>query len=486
MPSSHSKRFFYQFLSSLPPATNGMALGLSGFISLWRTVGNSDFSDAFDSNGSLTITIVGSAFALSTWWLFAYFLKALLCPRVVWDELQTPGCIASLCCWPVAVGIWGCLPHDHIWSGSYVWSAEVSFGIMVVAQLLYQILSGLFVWRCVEFKAHPEPFWAPGIIGLVLWAMQLGPLQDRGLHLTDAMKTSVQVDFVLGCGCCAVLAPCILYRTIKHARSVACGPAVAIVMAPFSFIAVTYFNSNQIIGLPHWAACPVFVLSTLGFLGSLFCGLHWRRREMIFHHPFNPTFAGLTFPLCTTGICALRFSKWAGDPLPLRVYALTLSLFSLLLVLAINMRYIVYICMMACRAVEVARPRALSQDQMNELLLDGADKSLLDYRKRGQLISWGRGESFFCEPLHDCVGFDIVRLRDTRGRPLLSEIVEIERERSQSDQNVRAIYPSASDVERMVYEVSLSPEEKAKEDVEVVYSTSVDHDSTDLDIRSSI
>jgi len=468
MAVTHGRRSFYTFLSSLPPATNGMALGLAGFISLWRTLGNVGFSDAFDSKGTLTIISVGMAFALSTWWLFAYLLKAVLVPRVVWDELQTPGCIASLCCWPLASGIWGCLPHDHIWSGSYVWSADVSFGIVVFSQLLYQILSVRFVWKCYKLRSSVEPFWAPGIIGCVMWAMQLGPLQDRGLHITPAMKMSVQIDFILGVSICGILGPCILYRTVRHARSVACGPAVAIVMAPFSFIGVSYFNSHQILDLPHWAACPVWLLSTAFFLVSLSCGLHWRRREMIFHHPFNPTFAGLTFPLCTTAICALRFSEWADDFLPVRVYAIAFSLFTLVLVACINARYIVYIAMMACRAVELTRPRAFSQDQMAELISDGADQSLLDYRTRGQLISVGGGESFYVEPLHDCVGFDLVRLRDTRGRPLLTDIVD--RERSKSNNSVVAIYPSASDVERLVSEVLVSASKDQV--VQVQYATS--------------
>ena len=167
----------------------------------------------------------------------------------------------------------------------------------------------------------------------------------------------------------------------------------------------------------------------------------------------------------------------------MRVYAIAFSLFTLVLVACINARYIVYIAMMACRAVELTRPRAFSQDQMAELISDGADQSLLDYRTRGQLISVGGGESFYVEPLHDCVGFDLVRLRDTRGlvahtgrfvnavgvgRPLLTDIVD--RERSKSNNSVVAIYPSASDVERLVSEVLVSASKDQV--VQVQYATS--------------
>ena len=91
----------------------------------------------------------------------------------------------------------------------------------------------------------------------------------------------------------------------------------------------------------------------------------------------------------------------------------------------INVRYIVYVAMMARRTVQVARPRAFSQDQMAELLSDGADLSLIDYRSRGQLISVGNGENFYVEPLHDCVGFDIVLVRDTRGAFVQSAMADV-------------------------------------------------------------
>lgn len=314
-------------------------------------------------------------------------------------------------------------------------------------QLLYQGISTWFVYRVYKTGSSPEPYWAPGIIGCAMWSMQLGPLSERGLTLTAGMKLSVQLDFVFSLLLVAGLAPCILWRTVMHARSVACGPAVAIVAAPWSFICLAYFNSKKILGLPEWTGWALWLLSTGWFAASIFCGLHPRRREMIFRHPFNPSFGGFTFPLCTTASAALHFSKWLGDPLPVRIYAVGLSLATMAIVSFINVRYIVYVAMMARRTVQVARPRAFSQDQMAELLSDGADLSLIDYRSRGQLISVGNGENFYVEPLHDCVGFDIVRLRDTRGRPMLSELVEQEKT---TNADVVAIYPRASDIERLM------------------------------------
>ena len=94
----------------------------------------------------------------------------------------------------------------------------------------------------------------------------------------------------------------------------------------------------------------------------------------------------ITFPLCTTASGLLHFSKWLGDPLPVRIYAVGLALATIATVSFINVRYIVYVAMMACRTVQVARPRAFSQDQMAELLSDGADLSLIDYRSRARSI----------------------------------------------------------------------------------------------------
>ena len=62
---SPHRRSFLTFLSSLPPATNGIALGLCGYMSLWRIFGEAGFSDLFAPDSALTIAVMGTVDALN-------------------------------------------------------------------------------------------------------------------------------------------------------------------------------------------------------------------------------------------------------------------------------------------------------------------------------------------------------------------------------------------------------------------------------------
>ena len=138
-----------QSFSRLPPATNGISLGLCGVLGLWRVLG--EHWPICREGTTLTGIFIGITQALAALWLFAYVVKTALAPRVVADELTQPSCVASLCCWPVAVTALFCNRPGELWS------ADVAFVVLCLGQTLYQVLSCRFIWQCVKLHILPEP-----------------------------------------------------------------------------------------------------------------------------------------------------------------------------------------------------------------------------------------------------------------------------------------------------------------------------------------
>jgi len=277
------------YLSRIPSTCSGLALGLAGLSGAWCAA-EVHFT-SFD--GACT----GGAYpvwGLSLVMTGLLVLKMAVCFPVVLDELALPATCAAWGPMPILIMMYARFVHQH-----YL-SVDARIGIWIGASF-QMILMSYFLRLCWHNRVLPEPFYFPVVVSISAVTFTGTQRDATGRYITE-------LHFWLGILILLVCLPVCAYRVLRHPTAVAASPSVAILMAPASFMSLSYYNAPPSL-CEHMPYCTdvlptaLFGCSTLFFVLSWYCV--FRRRHIILSEPFSPAWAAFTFPSMSTATAAV-------------------------------------------------------------------------------------------------------------------------------------------------------------------------------------
>ena len=180
-------------------------------------------------------------------------------------------------------------------------------------------------------------------------SVSLGVIAISGAQL-DLHPLITEASLLSSMAIMLSLAPLVALR-VHLDHSVAAGPAVAMLMAPASFVVLVWFStggsSHRL--LPRDAHHLLFALSSGFFFVTVYS--IWIRRDKIRWGAFGPDWVAFTFPLVSTATAALLYYQ----SLPpqdestdfrksvLRLYCGCLTAFTFAVVTTVNTRYFLHL-----------------------------------------------------------------------------------------------------------------------------------------------
>lgn len=218
--------------------------------------------------------------------------------------------------------------------------------ILAVGVALNIVIFITFLRLAFELKALPEPVWFPATVSIGILALS-------GSHMYN--NNSFNIVLIPGMFLCLAILVTVLffppavYRTLLNPQTLAVSPEVFILQAPGSFIALGWFNlkdhNDDLVLLDHdWIGYTLFVFSTLGFLFTVLA-VFQRRGALLqmLHDPRKiPTWSAATFPLVSTANSAVLLSLLLNPDQGLQIYAILLGVATVIVVVAINTRFLLY------------------------------------------------------------------------------------------------------------------------------------------------
>ena len=321
-------------LVQLPPATNGMALGLCGAASVLLELGA-------DERAALCVMIPATAL----WILFS--LRMLAAPGQAREELAMPPACSAYGAWQMVF----LFIAARVVAGM---SLAAAGAMVFLGALLQALILAAFLRACWRTRTAPEPFWNPPTVNCAVTAIVGAQLRARG--------AAVPAWLISGSFACALalqlgLVPPQVWRVLAD-DTVSPSAAVAMMQAPCSLNALAWGVLRRARSR-EWglAARPgggdgggggalahaLVAMSTLVLWLNVYA--FWRRRAAIAARGVRADWVALTFPSCSSAVAALQYSSARADPaspaLPpparaiARAYALGLAALVLAVVFAV-------------------------------------------------------------------------------------------------------------------------------------------------------
>lgn len=227
-------------LSTLPPATSGLALGNIGLALMWWRL--SVYHPSLN-NGALFFF-----FHLFTAWglllLFICILRIILNPRLFLTlDLSTPRYITTIGTMAMAIALLAlCVQTPEM--GSPI---EVVYFLSLLSTLLQVFVFITFVRKCIETKTLPEPYFNAALFPIAFTPIAMPGSNYFSIALRHLFLTFSLLNLI-------TTLPVILYRLLIDSELKAC-PYVRF-LCPLDSRAETTINSSSFSSTPPSSSSP--------------------------------------------------------------------------------------------------------------------------------------------------------------------------------------------------------------------------------------
>jgi tellurite resistance protein TehA-like permease len=289
----------------LPPASCGVSLGLCGSASICLELQRAVLPT---SSSWLWVALRTSAavhMAAASLLLALYLVRMVLQPQLVKREL----CVPSSC------SAYGALEMASLFVVARVVAPVVSTdadAVVRVATYVYAaaqlMLISWFLSRCWRLRVLPEPFWNPPTVNCAVTAIVGAQCGAEAWIVQGSLFMAVTLQ--------VLLVPPQVWRVLRQPETVATSISVAMMQAPCSLNALAWGVMRRNGAVPSstltWMPSAETVTHLL-YLCSVSVVLMtayalWQRRVVIRRTGFNPAWAAVTFPSCSSAIAMLQYS----------------------------------------------------------------------------------------------------------------------------------------------------------------------------------
>lgn len=263
--------------------TEKMPIPLVGAALAICTLGN-----VYDGMGYPFVRFLCMSFGIII--LFFYLIKVFKYPKVCKTEYTTNTIFASL---------YGTISMVMMITSSYFmeWIPALKY-VIIFAVILHAFFICAFLYLYL-FKKFDVTFFVPS------WFVTLNGIMVSTVVAPTVLPKSMALAVLYwGFFAYTVFIPFMIYRLIKFEIKPPTYHTQAILIAPCSLIVISYIN---IIATPNIIILSIYYICVLISLFFVICKI-----PKFFSVPFNPGFAGLTFPMAIGIVASKKMSAFFG------------------------------------------------------------------------------------------------------------------------------------------------------------------------------